>query len=279
MIRSKFLQLTIATALVAGAQSATACSTALWDGAPATATAGEPSGTVGPASFRRYSGRCGLKASAVNQTVTDDSPSAETTYNARFYVFTGGVTGEADIFNARNAANANIIRVTWDGTNFRFYKNGGTAVTVAGAASRSYGVEVRWTAAGANMTALVRGNNAASITTVSVPGPTGGVIDTAVLGWISGGTLPGGADQPNFDEFDSRRTSNIGFLCRGDANGDTSINIFDRGAVNQDILAQAGNPGNNLASGQPDANEDGVVNIFDRGVINTLISSNPTCAL
>lgn len=278
MIRSKLLQLTVATALIAGAQSATACSTALWDGAAATASAGSPAGAVTAASFRRYEGICGLRSAAANQTVTDDSPSAETSYNFRFYFFTGGLTGGADIFQAKNTGGDNVIRISYDGTNLSFVNNGGTAVTVPAAASRWYGIEGRWTAAGGSMQVFVRGNNGAA-TNVNVTGPVGNTIETAVLGWISGGSLPGGGNQPAFDGFDSRRTSAINFLCRGDSNGDGSINIFDRGAVNQDIAAQSGNPGSNLASGQPDANEDGVVNIFDRGVINGLIGTNPNCAL
>lgn len=276
MIRSKVVQLAVAVGMLVGAQSVFAqCSTAAWTGAATTATAGLPT-----AGFPRYSGRCSLRAAAVGQFVTDGSPNGtETSYNARFYTAAPAFTGEADIFQARDTGGTNIIRVTYDGAQFKFYVNGtaNTAV-VAAAPNRYYGVEVRWTAAG-TFTALVKGAAAVNATTVTISGFTGGTIDTARLGWISGGTLAGGATAPHFDEFDSRRTSTIGFLCRGDANGDRAINIFDRGIVNQDINAQNGIVGANLAIGQPDANEDFAINIFDRGIINGLIVSNPNCAL
>jgi hypothetical protein len=261
MIRSKLLQLTVATALIAGAQSATACSTALWLGG-ATATAGEPS--AGTPQFRRYSGRCSITSAAAGQTVIDNSPTAESSFNARFYFYTGGLTGGADIFHARDAGGINVIRVSYDGTNLSFFKNGGAAVTVPAAANRYYGIEVRWTAAGTDMTAIVRGNAAAAATTVSVPGPTGGTIDTAVLGWISGGSVAG--NQPNFDEYDSRRTSEIGFRCRGNAVAtDTIINLADRIAINNNLS------GASLAVGQPDINEDGLVSLPDRIQVNAII--------
>lgn len=264
MIRSKLLQLTVATALIAGAQSATACSTALWTSANGGVTAGEPVLSGTPNQFRRYSGRCSIASASAGQTVTDDSPSAETSFNARFYAYTGGLTGGADIFQARDTGGNNVIRVSYDGTNLSFFKNGGAAVTVPAAANRYYGIEVRWTAAGANMTAIVRGNGAATATTVSVPGPTGGTIDTAVLGWISGGSVTG--NQPNFDEYDSRRTSEVGFRCRDNAVAtDTIISLADRIAINNNIS------GASLAVGQPDFNEDGLVSLADRIQVNAII--------
>lgn len=275
MIRSKVLQLAVATALIAGAQNVLACSTAAWTGAATTATSGEPT----TAGFARYSGRCSLRSTAATQFVVDNSPNgAETTFKARWYTFTGELAGpEADIFQAQNTAAANIIRVTYDGSQFKFYVNGtANTATVAAVANKYYGIEVRWAAAG-TFTALVKGAGAAAATSVTISGFTGGTIDTARLGWISGGSLPVGGRAPNFDEYDSRRTSDVGFLCRADANLDGALNIFDRGIINQDINAQAGVPGQNLAIGQPDVNEDGVVNVFDRGGMNGLIVAAAVC--
>lgn len=263
MIRSKILQLTVATALIAGAQSAVACSTAAWTGG-VTGTVGEPS--AGTPQFRRYSGRCSLTASAAGQTAIDNSPTAETTYKARFYFYTGGLTGSARIFEARNTGGTAVIHVTYNQAAGQLVFGAlGTAstVNVPAAADRYYGIEVRWAAAG-GLTAVVRGNNAATATTVNLAGSTGGVVDTAVLGWISGGGLTG--NQPNFDEFDSRRTSDIGFLCRGNAvNTDTIISVADRNAITANIL------GSSLATGQPDLTEDGVVAVADRNAITAII--------
>lgn len=255
MIRSKVLQLAAVAALIVGVQSAQACSTAAWTGAAATATAGEPS-----AGHSRYSGRCSLRATAANQTVVDNSPSAESTFKARFYFFTGDLGGgEADIYNAENAGGTDIIRVTYDGSlptpQLKFYVNGtATTQTVNVAANRYYGIEVRWAASG-TFSALVKGNAAAAATTVNISGFSGGAIDTVRLGWISGGTLAGG-NAPNFDEYDSRRTSDIGFLLRGDASNDGQLLINDAILIRNEI-------GGVLAVGQPDCTEDGFTLIND----------------
>lgn len=278
MIRSKVLQLAAVAALIVGVQSAQACSTAAWTGAATTATSGQPN-TAPANSFSRYSGICSLKATAVGQFVTDGTPAADGTYNALLHIYTGGVTGgEADFFRARNAGGTNIVRVTYDGSVFRFYVNGtATTQTLPAAANTYYAIRIAFNTAG-TFDARIKGNSEVASTAIpQITGFTGGVVDEVQFGWIAGGTLPGGARAPNFDEFDSRRNTLPSFLCLGDADRSGGINIVDRGAINQDIQAQAGVAGTNLAAGQPDANRDGIVNIIDRGFVNALIVSNPGC--
>lgn len=270
MIRSKVFQLAAVAALMVGAQSASACSLAAWTGAVSTATTGEPT-----AGFSRYSGRCSMRSSAAAQFVTDNTPTAETTFKARFYFYTGGLAGgPAVIYQAQNAGGTNIIQVSYDGSlatpQLTFSVNGAATTQTANvAANRYYSIEVRWAAAG-TFTALVKGGGLPAVTTVNISGFTGGVIDTARLGWISGGSLPGGTTTPFFDEYDSRRTSDIGNLCRGDANNDGVYGSADRVLMTNEIL------GTSLATGQPDMNEDGAIGSGDRVLVtNAILAATP----
>lgn len=255
MSRSKILSLALFTAFAGMSQVAFAqtCSTAAWSVTAAGTTAATPPGNG------RYSGRCALVTSAAGQTVTDNSPTAETSYRARFYVFTGTLNG--DIFRATNAASTEIIGVAYNGTNLNFrVKNGAATGTtsIPAVANRWYGVEVRWSqGAATTFTAIVKGNAATTATTqtIAAVNSTGDVIDTAVLGQITG------TGAGRFDEFDSRKTTDIGFLLRGDANGNGTVTITDASVV----AAEAG--GGALAAGQPDANENGSVTITDAAVI------------
>lgn len=279
MIRSKVLQLTVATALLAGAQSAMACSTSAWSSAQGGVTAGEPAlATPTATSFRRWSGRCGLKAASVGQFVVDNSPNSETTFKARGYFYSGGLTGQARIFEGRNTAGTPVITVTYDATAGQLvFGAQGTASTVnaPAAANRWHGFEVRWAAAG-GLTALVGGTSITGTaitppTTVTLAGSSGGEISSAAFGWISGGALTG--NQPNFDEYDSRRTSDIGFLCPGNAqNTNTVINLADRTVIQNNILNSA------LASGQADADGSGAVALADRTIIQNIILAGTTVA-
>jgi hypothetical protein len=91
------------------------------------------------------------------------------------------------------------------------------------------------------------------------------------MGVIVGSPTFAGGSSYFFDEFDSRRTTNPGRLCRGDADNNNNYGIADRVVVTNEIL------GSGLATGQPDANEDGVIGTGDRVAITNLILSGATC--
>ncbi len=191
----------------------------------------------------------------------------------RFYYFTGDITGETDIMQSRNTATTNIIRVTADGTNLKFYVNGtATTATIPVVDNKYYSIELAWAAAPAGapttgtLTGTVTGNsgaaaNAAVAGTVNITGISNSLdrITDTRMGLVSGGTAV--TAPVFFDEFDSRRTTNPGRLCRGDAASPLNkvVNVFDAVAVVNDA---SGVPAN-LSIGQPDANEDGVVSVFD----------------
>lgn len=234
---------------------AMACTITNWNGTNTAAAAN----TGGPAqSIARYSGICALSVDT-GKYVVDNTPGAEGTYRARFYVLTKAVGGTVTVFKASasdNGGGASVIEVDYTGSAFNFRSNG-TAVGsgVSGIqANKWYSVEVFYKSGG-NFTASVWGAGGnAEIGNVSGSAGTG-TVGSAVLG-VSSGTA---STALGFDAFESTRseTTAIGRLCRGDANGDASRNSGDGIAMRNEFL------GGTLASGQPDCNEDGSVNSGD----------------
>ncbi len=260
---------------------ANACSISAWSAVDSVGVVAADAGA--PPAFSRYSALCGLRVvgAATAKYVQDNTPTNATSYKARFYIFTGSTlvdTGAAGFFYlARDGAGANLIRLALTGGNIQTTVTGSAAAipAIPVAAGKYYSVELEWAqGAAAPFSIKVQGASAATPTTqTTTTNNAAGVLKDVRLGLSAAST-----GTAFFDEYDSRRTTAPGRLCRGDANGDKAINIFDRGTVNQDLLAQAGSPGSNLAAGQPDCTEDGTVNIFDRGCVNAQIIANPTCA-
>lgn len=263
----KIKNLALATAALlglVGAPATFACSIAAWNGAPGgTPVAGRPTDATPVA---RYSGQCGLRAAASGSFVTDTTPTAEAAFRARFYVYTGLTSGQAVVYRARNAANVDQITVTYNqGTpgNFSFAIPGAAAQTVPANTNAWYSIELNWAAAG-TLSATVRGAGGTTDATASITGGTaGGAIDTAQLGWIAG-TGVAGTRAIIADAYESRRSTAIGRLCRGDANNDGTRNSGDQLAVRNEFFGTA------LSAGQPDANEDGNVNSADQLVVRNL---------
>lgn len=274
----------LAAALSFGANAASACAIAAWSSATGLTVAdtGEPT-----ANFSRYSGRCSLRVpsfTAGGRFVQDNTPNNETSYRIRFYYNTGDITGETDIFQARNTGGTNIVRITHDGTVLRFYANtGGAAQSVTVADSRYYSIELAWAAGTVSpvttgtMTATVTGNSgnvaaAAVAGTVNFTGLANSAdsITDARLGLIAAAAAPTVTAPVYFDEFDSRRTTNPGRLCRGDSNGNLSITAADRTAITNELAGT-------VAAGQPDCNESGVVTATDRTCVTNLLAAIATC--
>jgi|GEM_PF-2549806 len=275
----------IAAALLLGAQAASACAISAWTGVGAgltVADTGNP--TTG---FKRYSGSCSLRVAnaATPRFVVDPTPAGETRYSMRVYYFTGNITGAtADIFQARNAGGTNIIRVTHDGNQLSISTTSGTPANIVVQDNRYYAIELAWAAAAGtgSLTGTVKGaGSAVAVGTINIANLNNAadVIDEARLGIIVG--APTVTNAVFFDEFDSRRTTNPGRLCRGDASGagglpDGAINVTDIGAMVPEILAPLNVAV--LTKGQPDANEDGAVNVTDIGVLVPLILANTLCS-
>lgn len=272
MSRIKFLSAVVGALAFASSTSAMAqCSIAAWSNAATTTAVAQT-----PPSGGRYSGSCAavIAAPGANSFVVDSSPTAETSYRARFYIFTGNLGGaEADVFQAQSPTSSNIVRVTYtSGTGFRFYvngANGGASLgTIAAIPDRWYGIEVRWANNG-TFSAIARGNAQAAPAApqINVTGFSNAAdrIETARLGILTTASVTGGI---RLDDFDSRRTTDIGFLRRGDANLDGIVDIGDAIAIRNETNGGA------RAPGSPDCTENGEVDAGDQICIRNIVNNS-----
>ncbi len=253
---------------------ANACSISAWSATDSVGVVAADSGEA-PA-FSRYSGRCSLQTvgAATAKYVQDNTPTNATSYKARFYIRVGNPIADTGaggfVYLARDGAGANLIRIALTGGNLQTTVTGSAASipaipVVAGA---FYSVEIEWAqGAAAPFSIKVQGAGAATPTTqtTTTNNPTG-VLKDVRLGLSAGST-----GTVFFDEYDSRRTTAPGRLCRGDANGNGLIQGNDRVIISNEIAGTA------LAVGQPDANENGQVQGNDRVVVSNLILANTLC--
>lgn len=247
-----------------------ACTTDGWQGGTSNIPANADVGS--PLAVARYSEYCALK---VNDTSWVQSSLAnDNRYIGRFYVLpklTG--TGSVDLLVAYSdeAGASPLFKVSYNGTQFVFDASaagGGTGN--APAASGWNLVEFEFDSDTDNFNYWVNENwdyNAQTYTT----GPTGnfsagtGTVDSVRLGAPNG--MGGFGGSVSYDAYESHRTTNVGALRVGDANGNNSVNIFDMIGIQNEIL----DPATSLAIGQPDCNENGSVNVFDMICVQNII--------
>ena len=241
-----------------------ACSTA----APLAGETGNPleGRPTDPTPVARYSGHCGLRSASASQFVSDTTPTAETRLRARFYLYTGLTSGTALVYQARNASGTQMIGISYSRSTsqFTFNTRSGSASIGSIAQDRWYSIEFDWNRTATNMVATVRGAGVTTDSVVTVGGVgAGDQIDDARLGWVSG-TATASVRGIITDAYESRRTTAIGRLCRGDANNDGQRNSGDQLAVRNEFLVGT------LAPAQPDANEDGDINSGDQITVRNL---------
>jgi len=250
-----------------GTGVASACSLFEWSSAVGLTSAdvGEPN-----AGFRRYSGFCALRVNGPSKFVQDDSPAAESTYSARFYVYTGNMAN-ADVFAAYRQGGTEMFRVQYNAGAFSFVVKGAAVqpAPIPALANRWYSVEVAWRqGVTPGFTVIVQGNGSqSSATSQASILPAADSVDFVRLGMINAGASGTGF----FDDFDSRRSGPIGRLCRGDSTSDFVLN----GADAQAVIAEASLSG--LAFGRPDCTENGVVNSQDAQCIADLVVAGIGC--
>jgi len=251
---------------------ANACSISAWSAVDSLGVVAADSGEA-PA-FPRYSGRCSLRVvgAATAKYVQDNTPTNATSYKARAYVLPTGVdTGAGGfVYLARDGAGANLIRIALTGGNLQTTVTGSAAAipSIPVTSGRYYSIEIEWAqGAAAPFSIKVQGAGDAAPTTqtTTTNNPTGVLKDVRL------GLSAGSAGTAFFDEYDSRRTTAPGRLCRGDANGNNLIQGNDRVIISNEIAGTA------LALGQPDANENGLVQGNDRVVVSNLILANTLC--
>jgi len=266
------------------------CVVSNWDSATSLSDADAGTQNTAATDNRRYGGPCGLRVPVDGATafLTDDSPSAESTYIARFYAYLDNAGSAATIIYAADDGAVDRAQVWYNFPNvgdltLRIIDgaSGNNDLTVSSVGSGWHSIEFVWeAAAAADIRFSVDG--AADVTPGAAIDTSGITLAAAHLGNVNGAT---GGTSIDFDAFDSRRISRPGRLCRGLTDearaplpGDTvpSLNISDVQAIFGEFSTNGANP----ASGIPDYNEDGFVNIADvSGVFTAFSTAQNNCDL
>ncbi len=260
-----------ARASVSGGAPTPVCTLSDWSGQFGSPLAG--SSAHNPP-VKTYFGTCGVQMSTIGSYLVDQRPAAESTYNPRFYYYTGDrVGGMATIFQALTGDGTVSIQVQHDGNALSFSASGVTQNVVV-ADGAWYEISLQWRAGNdsgpGSLGISVTGNGSDAPLPVS---PITGLnnanhrIEMVRLGLISGS----GSGTVGFDEFQARRITVPKRLCRGDAVPDGERNQFDIDAINAQMGGQA------FAQGQADVNEDGVVDGSDVTALQHLINTAPVC--
>ena len=240
------------------------CSSAAWSGQSGTVQLGEP-----PA-VRRYAGRCGFRVSAETLGhLLDETPSGEPDYSARFAVFTGS-SGLTEIFRAENSLSQTVFTLSYDAGNQRISLQSGASSenmpASSAPANRWVVVALSYSDSGSLQVRTTHRGTAVTSSAISASGLS---VDRVLLGALS---EVNGAGTLDFDDFESTRSVELlAGSCRGDANGDTQLNVFDSLQITNERLGQG------LAVGQPDCTEDGLVNVFDRVCVTARNLNTEVC--
>ena len=245
---------------------------------------GLPNDSFSGVPFRRYGGPCGLRVpvDGTARYLSDGSPVDEAAYNARFYVFLDSAGSEnVRLFEAVNtAAGGNALEVWYEpGASKIVLKvattDGPANLEITGIGSGWHSVEFAW-AAGETATVSLAVN--VEIDTAdpddfasATLNTSGQSIGEARLGNINGANSA--AAFIDFDDFDSRRVSTPGRLCRG-LTVDESERDFLSSQDITSIAIEIATNGATPAGGQPDRNEDGVVTSADITGIAIAIGTN-----
>ena len=249
---------TLALGLLLGAQTAMACTVDNWNGGNSgNVTAGGPNS----GGIARYAGICSMETpSAANAWVQDDSPGGIDRIRARFYVRNGLSSGASLIYRGFSTTGGTgqlfTVFLNSAGSVTLIDNATGTQVQQAGNTAWS-SVEIDWSqGAGDGFISLsVNGQTPAQQTGLANAG--------AGLQSVRLGNLNSAAGTLGFDAYESRRTTEIGRLCRGNPDADGTRDINDLQVLFTELQTLGGTP----APGTPDANEDGSVGLPDLNVI------------
>ncbi len=257
------------------------CVVSNWDTATSLSDADAGTQNTAATDNRRYGGPCGLRVPVAGGTafVTDDSPSAESTYIARFYAYLDNAGSNAVILYAADDGTDDRVQVWYNFPNagdltLRVIAGGNNDLTVSSVGSGWHSIEFVWeAAAGADIRFSVDG--AADLTPGAAIDTSGITLASAHLGNVNGAA---GGTSIDFDDFDSRRISRPGRLCRGLTDesrtplpGDSlpSLNLTDA----QAIFAEFASNGATAAGGVPDYDENGFVQLSDAQSVFTAFAT------
>jgi hypothetical protein len=185
-------------------------------------------------------------------------------------------TGSVDVLAAYSddAGASLLFKIAFDGSQFTFDASGATGGSSSATAMSGWNlIEFEYDSDSGNFNYWL--NETWDFDTLAyTTGPTDtfasgtGSVDSIRLGVPNGmgGTLAGTI---SYDAFKAHRTTYVGALRVGDANGNDSVNIFDMIGIQNEIL----DPVTKLGIGQPDCNENGSVNVFDMICVQNIILS------
>lgn len=274
--KAQILAATIAASFMF-AGGAEACSIAAWTGTAQGAPVAGDANDANP--VKRYSGLCGMKASADNivSHVTDNNPAADGVYRARMYVFTGSPTATVKFFSATDADNkggSEVIGIDFDGSKFNFNVGGVAGSSAAVNKNEWYYIELVHSN-GKPFKATVQSGKHSTTAQAEIVGASNsaGTVGSASLGVVTPGA---GSNTMSFDQFDSTRneTTKIGRLCPGDVNGDGKTDVQDAVPMATEFVSF----GSTLAGGQADMTADGVVDVNDAVAAATAFANfNDAC--
>lgn len=241
--------------LLMAAQPALACTVNNWSGSTGSPLASGPAGPDGKPAIARYSGLCAMQAAdnAVS-FVEDTSPGGIDRIIARFYVLAKN-TEDAFIYRGLDSGGGEVFSVSLTAGGDLTLSSGGASTTpVAGNDGGWNSIELDWNATDGQLVLKVN-----TETPQSVAFSSAATVDSVQLG-----NLDGAAGAMNFDAYESRRTTAVGRLTRGDANASGVVNIADASAIIAELDGT-------VQMGQPDCNDSGVVNIADASCVIALL--------
>ena len=253
----------LAAGLLTLGMAAQACTLGAWDtNVATTALAGGPGETP---DIARYQGQCSMqtiggspsvKNSAANSATS--GPGGETNMIVRFYFLPGAATGS--IFEAySDDGTTAVFTVDYDGNDVNVVPtNGGTTATATAGGTNWHSVEISWAQNGAINLWVDSDATTAAADGTGTSTDAAAVINSASLGGTAGMI---------FDAYESRRSTPIGRLLRGDSTGEGTINIVDASAVVGEIQ------GSIVNVGTPDCTQDGIINIIDASCIVGIITN------
>lgn len=219
---------------------------------------------------RRFAGPCGLRVQLAGSEayVQDESPTSESTFNVRFYFYLNEISEDVTLFEARSAT-TRVFAATYDDANNQINVafstgDGSTSSTLSVgpvAAGSWNSLEIQWSKGSTANQTVTLVNASGKIEEESGAINTDGfTVDTAKLGAVSAiATVPSGGSI-DFDDYDSRRDSVPGTLCRGLTN--SSRDTLDLEDV-QAIFTDFATGGSVAAAGTPDHNMDGKIDLED----------------
>ena len=254
---------------------AQSCTIANWDDSTGSLFAGDPGD-----GNKRYGGPCSLEVTLNGaaawvenefQQGTDPGvPLNEPRHISRFYAFFGDISGSEQfvLYELYNTSDVSVMTLSFDPTTENIVVNpaGGGTETLSTVPNRWHSIEVDWNveSAGSESVTVEVGTEAGTSDQV-IPITSTDSVGVARVGNVDGANTGG---ELYIDDFDSRRLSSPGRLCRGLTDPDRApagdgwqrINSDDRQAIFNEVATGGGFP----AGGQPDFNEDGLVNSDDR---------------